>query len=163
MSPFQKDVIDTTLNDFDIQAQKGMQGIADRALAVGAFGGGREGVQRAEFQAASDRNRAALQAQLLSQGFGQAQQAAAQAFAQQQNLAAQQQLSQQQQNLASVITTINWSTDCRFIYFRCTATGTTTSTINSTTTVGSTTIKSTIASCTAIWFWSYKFNCRISW
>ena len=96
MSPFQKDVIDTTLKDFDIQAQKGMQGIADQALAAGAFGGGREGVQRAEYQAASDRNRAALQAQLLSQGFGQAQQAAAQAFGQQQNLA------QQQQNLASL-------------------------------------------------------------
>ena len=96
MSPFQKDVIDTTLKDFDIQAQKGMQGIADQALSAGAFGGGREGVQRAEFQAASDRNRAALQAQLLSQGFGQAQQAAAQAFNQQQNLA------QQQQNLAQL-------------------------------------------------------------
>jgi len=87
MSPFQKDVIDTTLQDFDIQAQKGMQGIADQALAAGAFGGGREGVQRAEFQAASDRNRAALQAQLLQQGFGQAQQLAQQQFANQMGLA----------------------------------------------------------------------------
>ena len=43
---------------------------------AGAFGGGREGVQRAEYQSASDRNRAALQAQLLQQGFGQAQQLA---------------------------------------------------------------------------------------
>jgi hypothetical protein len=43
------------------------------AIAAGAFGGGREGVQRAEYGAASDRNRAALQAQLLQQGFGQAQ------------------------------------------------------------------------------------------
>ena len=96
MSPFQQDVIDTTLSEFDRQAQRGITNIADQALAAGAFGGGREGVQRAEFQAASDRNRAALQAQLLSQGFGQAQQAAAQAFGQQQNLA------QQQQNLASL-------------------------------------------------------------
>ena len=57
----------------------------------------------AEFQAASDRNRAALQAQLLSQGFGQAQNAAAQAFGQQQALAGQQQaLSQQQQALAQL-------------------------------------------------------------
>ena len=39
---------------------------------------------------ASDRNRAALQAQLLQQGFGQAQQAAGQAFGQQQALANQQ-------------------------------------------------------------------------
>jgi len=91
MSPFQKDVIGATLSEFDRQAQRGMQGIADQALAAGAFGGGREGVQRAEYQAASDRNRAALQAQLLQQGFGQAQAAAGQAFGQQQALANQQQ------------------------------------------------------------------------
>ena len=51
------------------------------------FGGGREGVQRAEYRSASDRNRAALQAQLLQQGFQQAQNLAAQQFAQQTNLA----------------------------------------------------------------------------
>ena len=56
-------------------------------MAAGAFGGGREGVQRAEYQASSDRNRAALQAQLLQQGFGQAQQLAGQEFARQTNLA----------------------------------------------------------------------------
>jgi hypothetical protein len=95
MSPFQRDVIDTTLKEFDVQAAKGIPAIAARAVQAGAFGGGREGVARAEFQAASDRNRAALQAQLLQQGFGQAQQAASRAFAQQQALA------QQQQSLAS--------------------------------------------------------------
>ena len=95
MSPFQRDVIDTTLKEFDVQAAKGIPAIAARAIQAGAFGGGREGVARAEFQAASDRNRAALQAQLLQQGFGQAQQAASRAFAQQQALA------QQQQSLAS--------------------------------------------------------------
>ena len=47
---------------------------------AGAFGGGREGVQRAEYQSASDRNRAALQAQLLQQGFGQAQNLAGKTF-----------------------------------------------------------------------------------
>ena len=87
MSPYQKDVIDTTLQEYDIQSQKGMQGIADQAVRAGAFGSAREGVQRAEYQAASDRNRAALQAQLLQQGFGQAQQLAAQQFGQQMNLA----------------------------------------------------------------------------
>ena len=96
LSPFQKDVIDTTLKEFDVQAAKGIPAIAAQAIGAGAFGGGREGVARAEYQQASDRNRAALQAQLLQQGFGQAQQAAAQAFGQQQNLA------QQQQNLASL-------------------------------------------------------------
>jgi len=75
MSPYQQDVIQSTLQEYDIQAQKGLKGIAQQALQAGAFGGGREGVQRAEYQAQSDRNRAALQAQLLQQGFGQAQQA----------------------------------------------------------------------------------------
>ena len=91
MSPYQQDVIDTTLREFDVQAQKGLPRLAAQAINAGAFGGGREGVQRAEYQATSDRNRAALQAQLLQQGFGQAQQAANQAFGQQQALAAQQQ------------------------------------------------------------------------
>ena len=87
MSPYQQDVIQSTLQEYDIQSQKGLPGLAAQAVAAGAFGGGREGVQRAEYQAASDRNRAALQAQLLQQGFGQAQQLAAQAFGQQMNLA----------------------------------------------------------------------------
>ena len=91
MSPYQQDVIDATLREYDIQAQKGITGIAEQAIAAGAFGGGREGVQRAEYMSASDRNRAALQAQLLQQGFGQASQAAQQAFGQQQALATQQQ------------------------------------------------------------------------
>ena len=91
MSPYQQDVINTTLQEYDIQARKGAQGLPAQAIAAGAFGGGREGVQRAEYGAASDRNRAALQAQLLQQGFGQAQQLAQTAFGQQQNLAAQQQ------------------------------------------------------------------------
>ena len=90
MSPYQRDVIDTTLAEFDVQAQKGMPGLAAQAINAGAFGGGREGVQRAEYQQSSDRNRAALQAQLLGQAFGQAQQAAGQAFGQQQSMASQQ-------------------------------------------------------------------------
>jgi hypothetical protein len=87
MSPYQQEVIGTTLSEYDIQAQKGAQGVPAAAIAAGAFGGGREGVQRAEYGAASDRNRAALQAQLLQQGFGQAQALAGQAYGQQMNLA----------------------------------------------------------------------------
>ena len=87
MSPYQQDVISTTLQEYDIQAQKGLPGLAAQAIGAGAFGGGREGVARAEYQAMSDRNRAALQAQLLQQGFGQAQQLAAQQFGQQMGLA----------------------------------------------------------------------------
>ena len=87
MSPYQQDVIGTTLSEYDIQAQKGAQGVPAAAIAAGAFGGGREGVQRAEYQSSSDRNRAALQANLLQQGYTQAQQLANQAFGQQMNLA----------------------------------------------------------------------------
>jgi hypothetical protein len=80
MSPYQQDVIGSTLQEYDIQAQKGLPALAAQAINAGAFGGGREGVQRAEYGAASDRNRAALQAQLLQQGFGQAQNLAQQDY-----------------------------------------------------------------------------------
>ena len=89
MSPFQQDVIDTTLAEFDRQAAAGLPALANQAIQAGAFGGGREGVQRAEYQAASDRNRAALQAQLLSQGFTQAQNLAAADFGRNLTLAQQ--------------------------------------------------------------------------
>jgi len=80
MSPYQQDVIDSTLAEYDVQAQKGLPGLANQAIQAGAFGGGREGVQRAEYQSSSDRNRAALQAQLLGLGFSQAQNLAQQDF-----------------------------------------------------------------------------------
>jgi len=87
MSPYQQQVIDTTLADFDRQAQMQEQRIADRAVASGAFGGARQGVAEAEYSAASDRNRAALEAGLLQQGFGQSQAAAQQNFMNQMGLA----------------------------------------------------------------------------
>ena len=87
MSPYQQDVIDTTLREFDVQAAKGIPSIAAQAVSRGVLGGGREGVVRSEYQTTSDRNRAALQAQLLQQGFGQAQQAAQQQFMNQMGLA----------------------------------------------------------------------------
>jgi hypothetical protein len=98
MSPYQQDVISETLREFDVQAQKGIPSIAAQAVGRGVLGGGREGVMRSEYQTTSDRNRAALQAQLLQQGFGQAQTAAQQAFQNQQMLGQQQlNLGQQQQ------------------------------------------------------------------
>ena len=51
MSPYQQQVIDTTLADFDRQAQMQEQRIRDQAVSSGAFGGGREGVALAEFAA----------------------------------------------------------------------------------------------------------------
>ena len=89
MSPYQQDVIDTTLREYDIQAQKGLGSISQDAYTAGAFGGARQGVREAEYQSASDRNRAALQAQLLQQGFGQAQQLAQQDYARNVQLAQQ--------------------------------------------------------------------------
>ena len=71
MSPYQSQVIDATLTEFDRQAAARQQGISDQAVALGGFGGGREGVQLAEYQTQSDRNRALLQSQLLQQAFGQ--------------------------------------------------------------------------------------------
>ncbi len=89
MSPYQQQVIDTTMSDFDRQAAMGRQGIRDQSYTSGAFGGGREGVQMAEYDAASDRNRGSLLAQLQQQGFTQANQLAQQNFQNQGNLAAQ--------------------------------------------------------------------------
>ena len=90
MSPYQSQVIDTTLSEYDRQAQKGLTALGTQAVGAGAFGGGRHGVAEAEYQSMSDANRAALQAQLLQQGFGQAQSAAQQAFQNQGQLAANQ-------------------------------------------------------------------------
>ena len=87
MSPYQQQVIDTTLTEFDRKRQQMLNQQQAQAVAGGGFGGAREGVQRAEFGAQSLQDRAALQAQLLQQGFGQAQQAAQTAFTQQQGLA----------------------------------------------------------------------------
>ena len=87
MSPYQQQVMDTTLTEFDRQKQMALAQQQAQAVAGGAFGGAREGVQRAEYGAQTLQDRAALQAQLLQQGFGQAQQAAQTAFQQQSGLA----------------------------------------------------------------------------
>ena len=97
MSPYQQDVINTTLAQYDIQARKGLPALAAQAIGAGAYGGGREGVQRAEYQTQSDLNRALLEAQLRQQGFGTAQQLAAQQYNQQLGLAGQAQGLQAQQ------------------------------------------------------------------
>jgi len=72
-SPFQQQVIDTTLAEFDRQRSINEQNIRDQQAQLGALGAGRSGVQLSEFQAQSGRDRAALEAQLRQQGFQQAQ------------------------------------------------------------------------------------------
>ena len=70
MSPYQQQVIDTSLAEFDRQTQiKQAQQAADVLGTPGAFGGGREGVLQAEFLSNQARNRAGLQANLLQTGF----------------------------------------------------------------------------------------------
>ena len=75
MSPYQSQVIDATLSEFDRNTQIQQQSIRDQQAALGALGSGRAGVQLAEFGTGAARERALLQAGLLQQGFGQAQQA----------------------------------------------------------------------------------------
>ena len=71
MSPYQKDVIDTTLAEFDKQAKISKLGLGKTASDAGAFGGARHGIAKAEDQASSDANRAMIEAGLSQQGFGQ--------------------------------------------------------------------------------------------
>lgn len=87
MSPYQQQVIDTTLAEFDTQTARGVPQLAANAIQAGAFGGGREGVAQAQYASDAAQKRALLQAQLLGQGFTQANQLAQQGFDQQRNLA----------------------------------------------------------------------------
>ena len=75
MSPYQSQVIDASLAEFDRNTQMQQQGIRDQQAALGALGSGRAGVQLAEYGTGAARERALLQAGLLQQGFGQAQNA----------------------------------------------------------------------------------------
>ena len=73
MSPYQSQVIDATLAEFDRNKAIQEQSIRDQQAALGALGSGRAGVQLAEFGTGAARERALLQAGLLQQGFNQAQ------------------------------------------------------------------------------------------
>ena len=104
MSPYQQEVVDTTLAEFDRQAAMQRQGISQAAIASGAFGGGREGVQLAEYDVGSAQKRAGIQAQLMQQGFQQAQAQALQQLQAQQGLGAYQtQLGQAGQQQAQAV------------------------------------------------------------
>ena len=94
MSPYQTQVIDATLAEFDrYRAIQELQ-IRDQQAQLGVLGAGRAGVQLAEFGTGQARERALLQAGLLQQGFGQAQ------TARQQDLANRRALAQQRAGLA---------------------------------------------------------------
>ena len=72
MSPYQKEIIDTTMRDYDLQAGIGRKDIREQQAMSNAFGGSRAGMQMAQYQADSDRNRAAMLAGLYGQGYQQA-------------------------------------------------------------------------------------------
>ena len=87
MSPYQQEVIDVSLQEFDRNAGINRQKMRDQAVQAGAFGGGRDQVMQSEYQLGSDRERALLQANLQQQGFQQAQAARGQDFERQKGLA----------------------------------------------------------------------------
>jgi len=100
MSPYQQQVIDASLSEFDRNAAMQQTGLRDSAIQSGAYGGARQGVMQAEAMRGNEMNRAQLNAQLLNQGFGQAQAARGADLQAQQGLGAYQQgLNQFQQGL----------------------------------------------------------------
>ncbi len=76
MSPYQQEVMDTTLAEFDRQQAINQTGLRDSAIQAGAFGGARQGIMQQQFMNQGAMDRAALQASMLQQGFQQAQAAA---------------------------------------------------------------------------------------
>jgi len=96
MSPYQQEVIDTTLAQMDQDAAE--QAAKLGASAGNAFGGGRFGVAQGQLAASNVLDRALTAAQLRQQGFAQANQLANQAFGQQMNMGSQA-MNQAQQNV----------------------------------------------------------------
>jgi len=73
MSPYQNQVMEATLSDFDKQQTINQQGLRDQAIGAGAYGGARQGIMEQQYMNQGALDRAALQGQLLNQGFMQAQ------------------------------------------------------------------------------------------
>ena len=100
MSPYQQEVIDTSLAAMDREQQKGLASLRQRAAQAGAFGGGREAASIGEYQATGDIARAVQEANLRQSGFQQAQAAAAQDLVARQGLGTyQSQMGGQQRQL----------------------------------------------------------------
>ena len=95
MSPYQQQVIDASMADYDAQAAKSRLGLGAQAVSGGAFGSGRHGIAEAEFDALSNRGRASQLANLRQTGFQQA------AQRRQQDLSNQMGISNLQQGLGS--------------------------------------------------------------
>ena len=75
-SPYQQEVIDTSLAAMEREQQRGLGALRNQAVQAGAFGGGREAAMMGEYQASADMARAMQEAQMRQQGFESAQQTA---------------------------------------------------------------------------------------
>jgi hypothetical protein len=84
MNPYQQQVIDESIRQINRQGDISRQNLQAQATRAGAFGGSREGVQRAELERALSEQRNAAIVGGLSQGYNQASGQAQQAFEQQQ-------------------------------------------------------------------------------
>ena len=84
MNPYQQQVIDESIRQINRQGDLSRQNLQAQATRAGAFGGSREGVQRAELERAISEQRNAAIVGGLSQGYQSAAQQAQQAFEQQQ-------------------------------------------------------------------------------
>jgi NADH dehydrogenase/NADH:ubiquinone oxidoreductase subunit G len=84
MNPYQQAVIDEAMRQINRQGQIAQQGLSAQAVRSGAFGGEREGVQRAELERGLMEQKASTIANLLNQGYSQAQANAMATFEQQQ-------------------------------------------------------------------------------
>ena len=84
MDPYRQQVIDETMRQMDRQGAVAGQGLAAQAVKSGAFGSEREGVQRAEMQRNLMDQKSSTIANLLSQGYSQAQAGSMASFEQQQ-------------------------------------------------------------------------------
>jgi len=104
MSPYQQQVMDASLSEFDRNAAVQQNSLRDNSIQMGAYGGGREGIMQAEFMRGNNMDRAQLQATLLNQGYNQAQTARAGDLQAQQGLGTYQQgLGQGQQGYQQAI------------------------------------------------------------
>jgi hypothetical protein len=81
MNPYTRNVVDTSLAALDRERQQQQMQNAGQAQAAGAFGGSRQGLVEAQTNEAAQRQAGQLSANLYSQGFTQAQQAAQQDIA----------------------------------------------------------------------------------
>jgi len=84
MDPYRQQVIDEAMRQISRQGAIAQQGLSAQAVRSGAFGGAREGVQRAELERGLLEQKSNTIANLLSQGYSQAQANAMATFEQQQ-------------------------------------------------------------------------------